>query len=197
MQPIANHSIVLSLYTALQYRSSKSSNFLVFYTSGGISSRPTTFLFLILVSTTSSSSWVNCPSLMSNRLLIIFVRSLSVTFGEFPNRFLKCSFHMWIRSFWLSAFSIAFKVLFFLFTLFTVCHAIRDCLSSTEFLILLIWLWMYSICSFLYLLISSLCAFLSFWALAFVRFLFYYTGMLFLRYLIFFYLLMSLMDFYS
>ena len=51
-----------------------------------------------------------------------------------------------------------------------ICHAVRDCLS-TEFLTVLIWPWMYSICSFWYVLISSFCAFLSFWALALVGFL--------------------------
>ena len=40
------------------------SNFLVFHTSGDISSRPAAFLFLILFSTMVSSSCVNCPSLM-------------------------------------------------------------------------------------------------------------------------------------
>ena len=49
-----------------------SSNILVFHTSGGISSSPATFLFLIFLSTESISSIVNGPSLMSNCLLIIF-----------------------------------------------------------------------------------------------------------------------------
>ena len=51
---------------------------------GGNSSRPAAFLFLIFLSTKSNSSWVNCPSLMSIRLLIIFVIGSSVTFGGFP-----------------------------------------------------------------------------------------------------------------
>ena len=45
-----------------------SSNYLVFHTSGGISSSPAALLFLIFLSTESSSSWVNGPSLISNCL---------------------------------------------------------------------------------------------------------------------------------
>ena len=43
---------------------------------------------------------------------------------------------------------VVFEVLFLLLSSFTACQAIHDCLSSTEFLILLIWHWMYSSCSF-------------------------------------------------
>ena len=56
-----------------------SSNFLVFHTSGGISTRSGAFLFLIFLSTTLSSSCVNCPSLMSSGFLMIFVMGSSVT----------------------------------------------------------------------------------------------------------------------
>ena len=49
-------SIVFWLYTALQYQNRKSSNFLIFHTSRGISSRLAAFLFLIFVSTSSSST---------------------------------------------------------------------------------------------------------------------------------------------
>ena len=49
---------------------------------------------------------------------------------------------------WMTTFSLALKELFPFLTSFTVCHAIHDCLSSTQFLILLIWPWMYSHCSF-------------------------------------------------
>ena len=90
-----------------------------------------------------------------------------VTFEGFRNKFSKCCFHRCIRSSWLLAFSLAFAVLLLLHTSFTVGHAILDCLSSTEFLILL----MYSLCSFRYMLINSFCAFLSYWVLIFVRFL--------------------------
>ena len=156
---------------ALQYWSSMSSDFLVFHTSRGISSRPATFQFLIFLSTTLSSSCVNCPMLRSSGLLMIFERSSSVTLGDFPSRFLKCCFHWCIHSTWLAAFCLALVSLFLLLTSFTVSHALLDYPSSTESLILLIWFWMYSVCSFRYALFSSLCAFLSFWALALFGFL--------------------------
>ena len=103
-----------------------SSNCLVFYTSGGISSSPAAFLFLIYLITESSSSGVNSPSLMSNSLLIILVIGSCVTFSGFPSRFLKCFFHRCIRSCWFVASSLALAVFFLLFTLFIVCHAILD-----------------------------------------------------------------------
>ena len=62
-----------------------------------------------------------------------------LTLGDFLIRFLKYSFHICIRSSWLVAFTLAHEVLFFLHTSFTLCHAIRDCLSSNKVLILLIW----------------------------------------------------------
>ena len=64
-----------------------SSNCLIFHTSGGISSSPAAFLFLIFLE--SSSSCVNGPSLMSNCLLKILVIGSCVTFGRFPSRFSK------------------------------------------------------------------------------------------------------------
>ena len=91
-------------------------------------SRPTIFMFLIIVRTTSSSSRVNSPILISSWL------GLSVTLRYFLIRFLKWSLHICIRSPWLVAFSLALKVFFFLLTLFTVCRTIQDCISS-EFLI--------------------------------------------------------------
>ena len=109
-----------------------SSNFLVFHTSGCISSSSAAFLFLIFLSTESSSSWVNGPSLLTSR--------------------------DWFMS------------NFFLLTSFIVCHAILDCLSSTESLILSIWFWCYSGCSFRYMLANSFRAFLSFSALILVGF---------------------------
>ena len=65
MHPFVHLSIGFWLYTALQCRSSMSSNCLVFHTSGGISSSPAAFLFLIFLRTESSSPCVNGPSLMS------------------------------------------------------------------------------------------------------------------------------------
>ena len=89
----------------------------------------------------------------------------------FPSRFLKCSFHKCIRSSLLAAFNLALEVFFVLFTSFTVCLTIWDFfLSSTEFLILFIRLWMYSVCSFKYALDRSVCAFIRFWAQAWVGF---------------------------
>ena len=83
------------------------SDCLVFHTSGGISSSPAAFLFLIFLSTELSSSCVNCPNLMSNCLLIILVIGLYVTFRGFSSKFSKCCFHSGIRSSWLVAFILA------------------------------------------------------------------------------------------
>ena len=113
-----------------------SSNCLVFHTSGGISSSPVAFQFLIFLSTELSSSRVNGPSLMSNCLQIILVIGSCVTFGGFPSRFWKCCFHSLILSCWFVAFTLALVVLFLLLTSFIVCQAILDCLTSTESLIL-------------------------------------------------------------
>ena len=120
------------------------SNFLVFHTSGGISLSPATFLFLIFLSTESSSSWINGPSLMSKCLLIILMIGSWVTSEGFPSKFSKCCFHRCIWSCWPEDFSLAFVVLFLLLTSFIVCHATLDCLSSTESLILSIFC-MYSV----------------------------------------------------
>ena len=148
-----------------------SSNSFVFYTSGGISSTPAAFLFLIFLSTESNSSCVNSPSFMSSWLLIIFVIGSCLALVGFLSKFSKCCFHKFVRSFLLVAFTLALAILFLLFTSFAVCHAILDCLSSTEFLFLLIWFFMYSVCSFRYTLVNSFCAFLSFWVLGLVGFL--------------------------
>ena len=150
IHPLIHKSIVFWLYTVFQYQSSTSSNSLVFHTSGGISSSPTAFLFSIFLTNESSSCCVNYPSFKSSWLLIIFVIGLSVTFGGFPSKFSKCCFHRCIHFSCLVAFSVAFAVIFLLFTLFTFCHAILDCLSSTESLILFIWFCMYSVCYFRY-----------------------------------------------
>ena len=129
MQPFVHLFIVFCLYTVLQNRS-KSSDFLVFQNFVGILLRPAAFLFLIFLS--------NLLVLVFSWLLIIFMIGLFVTLREFLRRYLKCSFHICICFSWLAAFSSALEVLFLLLTLFTVCHAIHDCLSSNEFLILLI-----------------------------------------------------------
>ena len=103
--------------------------FLVFHTSGGISSSPSAFLFLIFLSTMLSFSCVNCSSLMSSGLPMILVIGSSVTLGDFPSKFLKCCFHGCIHSSWLAAFSFTLAVLFLRLASFIVCHAILDCLS--------------------------------------------------------------------
>ena len=145
-----------------------SSNCLVFHTSGGISSSPAAFLFLIFLRTESSSSCVNGPSLMSNCLLIILVIGSCVIFGGFPSKFSKYCFHSFILSCWFAALSFALAVFFLLLTSFIVCQAILDCLSSTESLILSIWFWMYSVCSFIYMPANWYCAVFSFKAFVFV-----------------------------
>ena len=112
-------------------------NFLVFPTSGGISSRLAPFLFLIFLSTTSSSC-VYYPRLMSSWLLMIFVIGSSITSGDFPSRFLKCRFQRYIRSSYLTTLGLVPAVLFIRLTSFTACYAIRDCLSSAGSLIFII-----------------------------------------------------------
>ena len=104
-------------------------NCLVFHTSGGISSSPAAFLFLILLRTESSSSLVKGPSLMSNCLLIILVIGSSVIFGGFPSRFLKCCSHSFTLSCWLATFNFALAVLFLLLTSFIVCHCSTYCVN--------------------------------------------------------------------
>ena len=170
MHPFVHLTIGFWLYTALQCRSSMSSNCLVFHTSGGISSSPAAFLFLIFRRTESSSPCVNGPSLMSNCLLIILVIGSCVIFGGFPSKFSKCCFHSFILSCWFAALSFALVVFFLLLTSFIVCQAILDCLSSTESLILSIWFWMYSVCSFIYMPANWYCAVFSFKAFVFVGF---------------------------
>ena len=170
MHPFVYLSIVFWWYTTLQYRRSMSSNSFVFHTSGGISSSPAAFLFLIFLCTGCDSSCVNCPSLMCNWLLIIFVNGSSETFGGFSSKFSKYCFHRCIRSSWMAALSLAHAVLFLLFPSFTVCHAVLDCISLTESLILSIWFCMHSVCSFRYTLVTSFCAFLSFWVWLLVGF---------------------------
>ena len=136
-----------------------SSNNLVLYTSGGISSNPAAFILLIFLRTETSSSWVKGLSLISNCLLIIMVIGLCVTFGWFPSRFSKCCFLSFSLSGWFVVFNLALVVLFLLLTLFIDCQAILDCLSSTESLILSIWFCMYSVCSFRYMPVNWYCAF--------------------------------------
>ena len=110
-----------------------STDFFVFHTSGGISTRLAVLLRLTF-------------SVQRQVLLLwcllgyqqFFDRFISGSYVWVSNRFLKCSFHFWSLSSRLVGFSFALAVLFLPLTLFYVCHANHDCLSSTEFLILLI-----------------------------------------------------------
>ena len=136
-----------------------SSNCLVFHTSGGMSSSPAAFLFLIFLRTESSSSLVNGPSLMSYSLLMFLVIGSFVTFGGFPSRFSKSCFHSFTLSCWLADVNFGLAVLFLLLTSVIACEAILVCLSSTESLILSIWFCMYSVSSFRYIPANWYCAF--------------------------------------
>ena len=142
--------------------------------------KPWGFPFLIFLSTESSSSRVNSPSLMSNCLLIILVIVSCVTFSGFPRRFPKCCFHSFIHSCWFVAFSLALTVFFLLLTSFIICHAILDYLSSTESLILSICFYIYSVCSFRYMLANSFCAFFSFRAFVLVGFFLFHLEAVFM-----------------
>ena len=161
--PFVHLPIVFLLYTVLPCRSSvvEFPGLLYFW---GYFIKPCCFPFRIFRSTESSSSCLCCFRLMSSWLLNIFVISSCKTFGGFPSKLSKRCFYRCIRSSWLVAFCLSFAVLFILLTSFTVCHAIVDCLSSTESRILLIWFCMSSICSFRYRLVDSFDAFSSFWA---------------------------------
>ena len=99
---------------------------------------------------------------MSNCFLIILGIVSCETVCGFPSRFSKCCFHSFIRSCWLVAFSLALAVLFLLLPSCIVYHDRVDCLSSIQSLILPIWFYMYSVCSFRYMLANSFCAFFSF-----------------------------------
>ena len=107
MHPFVHLSLVFWLYTALQCQSSMSLNSRFFHTSGCISSRPVAFLLLIFLCSESSFSCVNCPSLMSSLLFIIFVIGSCVTLAGFRSEFSKFCFHRCIRSSWSVGFSLA------------------------------------------------------------------------------------------
>ena len=160
----------LLFFYYIRCRKSMSSNSQIFHASARISSSSAAILFLILLSTDLISSCVNCPSLISNCLLIILVIGSCVTFGGFPSKFLKCCFHNCIRSSFLVSFSLAFTMLFLQITSFTVFHAILDCQYSTESLILLLWFCMYCVCSVRHMLANSFFAFICFRALMLVGF---------------------------
>ena len=133
MHPFVHLSILFWLYTTLQCRNSILSNCLAFHIPGGISSSLAAFLFLNFLTIDSSLSCVNCLSLMSNYLLIMFVISSCVTFEGFPSKFSKCYFHRCIRSSWLVTFSLALFVIlvgFLLIHLEAVFTSIRFFLTA-------------------------------------------------------------------
>ena len=179
MHPFVHLSVVFWLYMVLQYQSSMSSNFLVFYTSGGISSSPAAFIFLIFLCTKSSSSSINCPSLISSWLLIIFVIGSSITFGGFQSKFSKCCFHRCIRSSWLVVFFLALVVLTLPSTHFVYCLPCYPRLFMFSRVSNLIDLILY-VCSCMYTLANSFCALLSFWVLILVGFLLLHRGAVFM-----------------
>ena len=122
-----------------------------------------------------------CLYLKSQRILSVSLSlmvRLIANFRGFPSRCLNYSFHLWRLSSWLAAFTLALKVFFVSLISFTNCYVICDCLFSTQFRILLIWIWMYCSNYFCYVLITSLRTFISFRALTLFCF-FYYVRMLF------------------
>ena len=90
---------------------------------------------------------------------------------RFSDRYLKCSFLFRSLSSYQVTFSFALAVIVLTLTSFGICHIIPDCQYSTEFLILLIWPWIYSHWSFWYMLVCSFLALLSSCRLEFVGFL--------------------------
>ena len=135
-----------------------------------------------------------------------FVRSLLIWclvgyqyffFGKSISHFIRVFWaDSWnVLSIWVVVFCFALKVLFLPFISFTVCQTNSDCLSFTEFLILLICFWMYSTCLFWYVFVSSLWAFLNFCPLVFIVFLLLYNDA-FSCYLIFPKLLLTPMELY-
>ena len=106
-------STVYYLLTTMHNRRRMLSNSLVFLTQRGIFSRPILFLFLIFFfRIESSSTSLNCLSLMSSWVLILFDHSISEC-RRFSNSFFKCSFHSWSLSTALADFNFAHEVLFF------------------------------------------------------------------------------------
>ena len=75
-----------------------------------------------------------------------------MTWGGSRGKFSKCSFHFSSLSSCLTI-NLVLEVLFFLFISFTFTHTNCDCVSTTEFLILSKCPWMYSNCTFWYMLV--------------------------------------------
>ena len=118
-QPFLHFFIEFCLETALHNRRSMSSNLFAFQTSTGILSRPTDFLLLIFFNTASRPSSVNCHSLTSSWLLILFWIGLSIISKRFLTRFWKFSFNFRNLSSWQETFSFALVEFFIPLTSFT------------------------------------------------------------------------------
>ena len=131
IQPFIYFSIVFFSYIMLHNQRSMLLNFLVFDVLGGISLKSAAFL-----------------SKFDVLLTIISLVGLSVNSGGFPRQIIEM-FFLLLKS------SLLSWQLLVLPTSFTVCHTNSDCLSPTEFLILLIWPWVYSGCSFWCVLVLS------------------------------------------
>ena len=115
----------------LQNRRIMSSNFLVFHISGGILLTPAALLLSFFFCSASRSSSVSCPSLMSSRLLLIFLGGFRRISKQIPEIFFPL-----LKSFFLTSnIQFYFRVGFLPLTFFTISYANRDCLSSTKFLI--------------------------------------------------------------
>ena len=120
----------------------------------------------------SISFSVNCPSLISSCLLIIFWIGLSIISRGFPSRFLKCSFYLWNLSSWLAALPSAhFIYCLFCYSRFSIFYWVFDFIDLALNIFLFFW----------YVLV--LWAFFSFFTLAFVSF--YLVRLLFSCYLVF------------
>ena len=102
-----------------------------------------------------SSSSINCPSVMSSWLLLIFFHRFVCDFRKVSKQILKIFFSLLKFSSWLSTFSFSFELLFLMLNSSTAYHDNHDCQSSTMFLILFIWPWNYSSFSFWYGLVLS------------------------------------------
>ena len=109
---------------------------------------------------------------MSNWLLIIFVIGSCVTLGALPSKFSKCCFRYCIRSFLAGSFQFSFRNVLpsahFLYHL--PCYPRLSIFIQVSKLIDLI-SYLYSICSFRYIIAYSFCDFLSFRVLILVGFL--------------------------
>ena len=131
-QPFVYFSIMFYSYSAF-HKQSMLSNFLVFHTLGGILSKLAAFFLLIFPHSFPAGylwfqkcSWEDSWKDLSTSEVILLGWHLQVSWDAFPP-----------------------------LTSFTVCHASFDWLCSTEFLIWLIWHWIYSSCSFLFVLVLS------------------------------------------